>query len=196
MSGSHPCSCSAIPGRHRAAAHNVVVYASRKPVTKAELRAASAKVHAPVSGGSEAAGVAAGVDRQPAGVSAAISPSGHGATDGGRVVTPAQPNRAPERGAAPSGGAEAHSRAAAGDARDEAGHHGRDPRLGRYANVGSLLNRCLSVLHMDANEVREVALVAKRAPAEALLDYPGGLDALFEACAHIAKQDVVAGSKR
>lgn len=69
------------------------------------------------------------------------------------------------------------------------GNRQRDPRLGRYANVGAFLTHCLQAFHMDATAVWHIAdrelsnrTGGKRRLAIEMADYPGGLDALYEEC--------------
>lgn len=135
----------------------------------------------PIAAGvSEAAEVRAGEQSRPVRASAPLS------------ERPARPVGAESEAVAPGVkagyGVHAPSEAAASPA-PQPRRAARDARLGTYANVGALLNRCLQQLGMDGRAVRRVAIVAPGAPAEALLDYPGGLDGLWEACRQVAKAE-------
>lgn len=58
----------------------------------------------------------------------------------------------------------------------------RDPRLGRYRNLGDFLTDCDKRLHLNGTAVRKVAGLLPADDAQMLLDFEGGLNALFDAC--------------
>lgn len=58
----------------------------------------------------------------------------------------------------------------------------RDPRLGRFANVGAFLMACDRQLGIARPGVMQIAELLRRDDPLLLADYPGGLNALYAAC--------------
>jgi len=103
---------------------------------------------------SDAAGVdAAGADREPAVLEASSPLHPEGSTSGDRVVS------TPARPSA------------------------RDPRLGSFMSLQAFQNALWRKHRINTTTARQVAGIGYDEPLEALLDYAGGLDALFSACA-------------
>lgn len=70
----------------------------------------------------------------------------------------------------------------------------RDPRMGQYDTIGGLLNRALREHRLDARAVRRIAGLTPYEPNEALLDLPGGLDAVWRAVeGHVIGEGMRAG---
>jgi len=102
---------------------------------------------------SEAAGVdAAGADREPDVLEASSPLHPEGSTSGDRVVS------TPARPSA------------------------RDPRLGSFMSLQAFQNALWRKHRINTTTARQVAGIGYDEPLEVLLDYAGGLEALFSAC--------------
>lgn len=162
---------------------------------------------APVIARSTAAGSdAAGSIVSPAASSAATAPKvGSGDAGGDRVVSEPAPPSASEtaagavevresrpllgdRGASATATATAPAAPANPAAAQGSPARRRDPRLGRWHDVGAFLMNLLREWEMKRAEVLGVAGLAPREDALRLLDYPGGLSALFVACVNEARR--------
>jgi hypothetical protein len=163
---------------------------SRRTASQARARRRLREVDAEVRARSEVAeGATEGSTRVAAGSSAAVVPSVRPSTRSeasGEVVQQMGEEGAPA-GVVPTIENAASPARPSGAAVQRPGTRQRDPRLGRYQHVGAFLMHCINSLYMPRREVMQVAGLLPGDDPLLLLDYEGGLNALFEVCrAHMA----------